>query len=395
MKTGVATLHYGFNEGAVLQAYGVTRLIDSVIGGETEILDQRYPEKVNLYGAPANARELALSEAIDSWLPLSPKQFLSAGSNTALDYAAGRYAAYFVGSDQVWNLLYKGRLRRFIHKGIFPRQPGGFFTPFPNVYWPGPELELPKFSYAASVGRFDWSQVPGRDKRAMVRVLSEFSLLSVRDERSRQFIEWLDPGLAQDVVIVPDPTLSIDIIQPGIKQGLKQRLVEYGVDFDRPRIGIVSADSAPVGEFADKMRDKHCQIIGITTKNSFSDIALYDKGFHPLEWASLFSFMDVCVVERMHAAIFCLRNHAPFVLIDINGNTQDRDTKSKHLMRLFGLDEFCVAQDSVSAAQLLKLSNELMSNRSYLEGSSGTIEAMQGRAVEFVRSAGKLISCGH
>lgn len=46
---GITTLHYGFNEGAILQAYALSRLIETLTGVPAKVVDQRYPGKVARY----------------------------------------------------------------------------------------------------------------------------------------------------------------------------------------------------------------------------------------------------------------------------------------------------------------------------------------------------------
>ena len=136
-RTGILTLHYGFNEGAILQAYALSELLRFVIGGDIEIVDQRYPSKISVYGDPhSNARTRALSEAIDGWLPLSAAHYRNTDSAWLIRELGDRYDRLVFGSDVLWALHYRGRLRRFFGNRFWPRQNKPFFPAFPNVYWP-------------------------------------------------------------------------------------------------------------------------------------------------------------------------------------------------------------------------------------------------------------------
>ena len=351
---GVATLHYGYNEGAILQAYALTTLIERYLGPcRAEVLDQRYPGKAGIYGPPSNARQRALLEAIEQWLPLSPP-FRSASGEQALAYAGGAYRALFVGSDVTWALRYTGRLRRLFARGVFPRQVDPFFPAFPNVYWPDGQFGAPRFSYAASVGSLDWRTIPSRDRRAMRETLEGFAGLSVRDERSLLFLEWLSPALAERARLVPDPTLPSALPDPALQDDLRGRLERAGVDFSRPRLGVVCSDLPAMAEAADRLRQDGYQIVGISTPNAFSDVALFERPIAPAEWAALFGLMDACVVDRMHASIFCLKNRTPFVALDSYETDLANDSKTRSLLRRYGREPYCLPKSTASAGDILE-----------------------------------------
>jgi hypothetical protein len=130
--------------------------------------------------------------------------------------------------------------------------------------------------------------------------------------------------------------------------------VELGVDFSRPRCGIVSGSGAAERALADHLRASGVQTIGITTNNDFCDVNLFEHGFHPLDWARVFRFMDFCVSERMHACICCLQQRTPFVALDINVIAGDPETKLRNLMRGFGVDQYCLPKQGLDAGQLIE-----------------------------------------
>ncbi|HTI50252.1 MAG TPA: hypothetical protein VL475_04850, partial [Planctomycetaceae bacterium] len=71
-RIGILTLHYGFNEGAILQAYALAGLLRQHLPeADVEIVDQRYPSKLKASGPADAPRTKALQQAIDHWLPLS------------------------------------------------------------------------------------------------------------------------------------------------------------------------------------------------------------------------------------------------------------------------------------------------------------------------------------
>lgn len=390
-KISIATLHYGFNEGAVLQAYSTASLFSSILPDfKVEIIDQRYPSKKAVYGKPESARKIALQNAIDSWLPLSEKKFHHPTHDAAVQYINDTSNALVIGSDQVWKLRYQRRLRRFIPNGIFPRQSDPFYPSFPNLYWPSNELQCPRVSFASSIGQLDGNDIPKNHRRQMAAILDDFSMLSVRDEKTFNFMEMLSPSLSQRAEVLPDPTLCNNLITTSNDDALKTCLQEMGVDFSRERIGIVSPDNSAVIEMADHFRKRGSQIIGITTQNSFCDINLFQEGFHPLEWARLFHYMDFCVLDRMHAMIFSLINSTPFVAIDQNLTKVSNETKVLSLLRTFDLLDHYTIKDQINGSRLKDHANAIRLNPWDWKKINTVREKLKQKAANYVSRVGKL-----
>ena len=382
---GILTLHYGYNEGALLQAYCLCRALRRVSGGRpVEIIDQRYPGKVGRYGEVTDARRKALRHAIENWLPLSHEHFTERSHALAHRYAREHCAALVVGSDQVWCLKYRVRLG-----GLYRSQPYEFYPSFPNAYWPEQTIGVPRIAYAASVGDLKWEDIPRHDRRHMERILSGFALLSVREQRTLDFLNWISPQLAARTALVPDPTFAHDALAEVDRTTVKRKLVAAGVDFGRPRIGLISKPSEEVERALRTLRAEGAQVVGITTPNSMSDVRLWEHELHPLEWAAVFGLMDYCIVERMHACIYCLQNHTPFVAIDINepGRARNRDTKLRHLTRLFEIEDYCIRRSEVTAARLLEACREMWKPTQL----DSTLRRLRGQADAFLSRVGQCV----
>ena len=98
-KVGIVTLHYGFNEGAILQAYCLSRAIASLGSGwPVEVIDHRYPSKVAAYGAATTGRTRSLASAIEKWLPLSRQRFAISEEKATFDYINSNYSSVVVGA---------------------------------------------------------------------------------------------------------------------------------------------------------------------------------------------------------------------------------------------------------------------------------------------------------
>jgi hypothetical protein len=363
-RIGILTLHYGFNEGAILQAYALAGLFRQHLpGAQVEIVDQRYPSKLTASGNADGPRTAALQQAIDNWLPLGALRLRTNDSAQAKAALPGRYDLLVYGSDQVWCLRYQRRLRALFGRGILPRQVSPFLPAYPNIYWPDERLPIPQVSFAAAVGSLQWGDIPRRHQAAMRRGFMACRLISVRDERTMRFLDWLGGDLASRAAIVPDPTFAepfrTELSDPAAQERVRERLAELGVDFSRPRCGIVSSSGVAERALVEHLRKAGVQTIGITTRNDFCDVNLFEHGFHPLDWARVFRNMDFCVSERMHACICCLLQGTPFVALDINVVAGDPDTKLRSLMHGFGVDQYCLPKRHLDAARLIESASDL------------------------------------
>jgi len=384
---GIATLHYGYNEGAILQAHALSELVALQIPEfDVRVIDHRYRGKQAIYDQRTSHRTEALARAINDWLPLSNTRTQMESFDDICSHLKSSYSGIIVGSDVVWSLRYQRRLRRFTRRGILPRQTDPFFPAFPNLYWPSQSVEIPRMAYAASVGMLEFDDVPSGHRRKMRDVLSEFTLISVRDERTRRFVERLSADLASRTEVMPDPTLAHNVVDTSVDGELRRRLEGLGVDFSRPRLGLICPDHPEVRKSIAELRNRGCQIIGITTQNTMSDVELFREAFHPLEWSRLFHFMDCCLIERMHAAIFCLLNHRPFVILDQYVTPGETETKVSSLMQDFQLSEFCHGKDSVTGSMLTSSLLEVLSGVWDWDAVDRTVAKGQERATQFVRN---------
>jgi hypothetical protein len=336
-KIGILTLHSGFNEGAVLQAFCLaSHLKNSMLNSKVEIIDHSYRSKAMAYGTVRNDKTRALNDFINLSLPLSEKGFLADDHRATFEYIRNNYKIVVTGSDEIWKLRYSKRFFNLVHEQKDPWRPA-----FPNVYWPDKSIKIPKIAYAASIGQTDWRTIPGKHVKQMRSILSDYTLLGIRDERTMSFLNWLNPDIANKAEMVPDPTFSTDIVSLVDKAMLRGKLQQWGVDFDRPRICTFLRDTPKIKDDLIKaIKKRGFQVVSLSLPNRIADIDLSDKGFTPLEWAAVVSLMDFCISQRMHACISSILHDTPFIAMDIYSNPMDDDTKVKDLMRSFNLLDY-------------------------------------------------------
>lgn len=347
-RIGILTLHSGFNEGAMLQAFCLASSLQARFpAARVEVVDYRHPLKTSVYGSADDERKLALARFANERLPLSPGAFREADAGMVHRYVRERYDLLVVGSDEVWRLTYT---RRF--GWLWVEQSSPWDPPFPNAYWPGEDAGVPRVAYAVSAGATNWRLIPRTHRTKMRAILSGFSLLGVRDQRTKAFLEWIDPEIGAKAEWVPDPTFSWDWLSCVDRDALREKLDRLGVDFGRPRLGVVLMDSPWLERIVAWFRDKGFQIVGFSISNRYSDVQLFRQGLTPIEWAAAFGLMDACLSQRMHACIACIHTGTPFAALDFYGNRVDDESKLKDLMRSFDLLDFYYAERTNSFARL-------------------------------------------
>src|SRR5262245_28055617 len=267
-QIGILTLHSGFNEGAVLQALCLSRnLQNSLLDWRVDIIDHRYPKKTAFYGPPNDNRKRALFRAI-SELPLSNQSFFSDDHRCTFDYVNSNYHVLVTGSDTLWKLHYTRRRFR-----LPPIQNHAMYPAFPNVYWPDRVIRVPKIAYAACIGETDTTTIPWLHRQRMRSILSDFALLGVRDAKTNDFIRWLAPSLRTEWV--PDPSFSIDVLSLVDREAVKVKLATLGVDFSRPRLGVMLGDGRETEAAVAKLRARGFQAVGFSLSNNFSECELF------------------------------------------------------------------------------------------------------------------------
>jgi hypothetical protein len=351
-RIGVLTLHSGYNEGAILQSFCVaTNLQRNLPDSKVEIIDHRYPSKDKAYGPVRDDKTRVLSDFVDHSLPLSKKRFIADDHRDTFKFIMENYRAVITGSDELWKLKYSRRFFGLASEQIDPWRPA-----FPNVYWPDESIRIPKIAYAVSIGQTDRRTIPKKHIKRMKRILSQYTLLGVRDQHTMSFLKWLDTEIAVKAEWVPDPTFSTDIVSLVDKEMLKQRLQDWGVDLGRPRICTVLRDSPKLNDnIINEIKKKGFHIVSISLPNSIADVELSDKGFTPLEWFVVFGLMDFCISQRMHSCISCILHDTPFIAVDFYSNPMDGESKMKDLMQSFNLLDyyFDASKDSPEKLQVM------------------------------------------
>jgi hypothetical protein len=386
-RNGVLTLHYGYNEGAVLQAMATCQLLQSLdLTESSEVVDHRYPAKQRVYGPAETPREQAILDSINRWLPLSSERFESEDRRTTLDYCSARYRSLVVGSDVVWALRYVGKLRRFFPGGVLPRQSDPFFPAFPNVYWPDDSVRCEKVAYAASCGNLDPREIPAKDRMKMAKILDGFAGISVRDEKTLRLVETCSELLAGQTAVVPDPTVAFNLLEIFDGSSSLEKLRLHGFTDGEKWALLVMKEGRASRLALHALKEKGFRVAATGGYDGNADLDLVACGLSPIEWGWMPRYFDLNVTERMHSSIFTVLNQTPLVALDMNRQIEGTKTKLEERMENFGLGEYYAHQDQLSGDQLRDLVDAALADSVDWEAVSGQIDIERRTASNFLRN---------
>lgn len=331
-KVGILTTYFAANFGAMLQPYGLKRVLENE-GCDVEFV--RYKQK-NVYEGhlPISLERIkqsgfkgaigvivALPFAIIQYRRLQNfrKKYLQRDSSFS-DIIPQEKDYYFFGSDQIWN----------------PRNTGGFdkiyFGDFPVKKF------AKKIAYAASGERIEYTPENCNFIKQNIR---NFDAVSVREESLKnQFEQYL--GI-KDVEVVLDPTLlaTRDILDE--LPGTNPLPDEPFVLFYQLRKSI--AFLPKIYEFA-RSKGMKLVIVSSTPKKDLLSFALKHKDVIYKPSAGMDIFLGgernakYVFTPSFHGCVFATIYHKPLFALQLNDGL---DTRAHDLLKSLGMENRCVS----------------------------------------------------
>lgn len=337
-KTGVLTLHYGSNQGAILQALATTRLFDG------EIVDHRYQSKLDAYSHTGFDRNY-LQDFIRDSLPKS-RTFVAKDfqDKPTLDFIQSRYKLLVYGSDELWKLHYIRRSRRHLVQALLTEpvraivdyswaQRHPFYTPFPNIYWPS--LDIPSVSFSGSIGETETASIPARHRKRMAASIERFQILGVRDTRTADFFSSISNAIGDRMLITPDPVFSWEST-PADHENAMRVLEQGGIDTSKPFAFTNVTDAQE-----ERCRKELAPL-------DLPSINLLKLPLTPPQWFAAIGAAKCGITSAMHGFISALVQTVPCFSID-------KRFKSQELRECFGLAQctsLCDVLDHWSTSQV-------------------------------------------
>lgn len=349
MKIGILTFHQSVNNGAVMQAYSLSkRLKKEYPDAIVEIIDYRrksvekaysytFSEYIKADSFVIFAKKMAkllldpqmlkrmrnrtkvFNACIDT-LPLSKDIIISDDTEELYDYIENNYDILVVGSDAVWNYVTRG---------------------FPNAYFASADLKVKKLSYAASCYGMDYLNISDEEKKEVSKVFSAFDFIGVRDAATENFVKWT--GCDNEPYHTCDPTAFLDVNDlPVDVSVLEKKLVQRGLDFSKPSIGVMGTDK--MLSMIRKLYGDKYQLVSLYNYIKDADVNLYD--LEPYEWAYVFRYFKLTFTTFFHGTLLSLRNGVPLICIDLNTEFGKKHTpKTLDVLKRVGFEDWYFSTD--------------------------------------------------
>lgn len=330
MKIGIITFHAAHNYGSMLQAYALQTYLERQ-GHKVEIINFRTSGQKSMYSKPISYGNLhQIKQSVKRLLfdSLSIKalnkkwhlfeQFLSTYLNITKEFntleelrkAKFDYDYIITGSDQIWNTKAKDFSE-------------AYFATF---------TQTKKIAYAPSMGPDPESQ----DANYVKSLLKDYTAVSVREERTKSFLE--NNGIFKPVELVLDPTMLLDAKdyeslfsqEPLIKGKYIFYYTPGGIrpEFMRIAQALGKKYKLPVitdGTYYPK------------EMKEFSEIQQY-KAVGPSEFLNLVKNAEIVCGASFHLMVFSILFQKNFYCI--NG---DVDSRMNNLMKIFDLSNHIIS----------------------------------------------------
>lgn len=310
-----ATTLRSINFGAVLQSYALNRSFIQ-LGVENYVID--YMPVKSIYSMPkslfsrsgmitlllnfwcfVNRRDVMLChERFDEFIQkniITTKPYYSFGelvkSPPIVDF-------YINGSDQVFGLRGESDSERMLQFGNETKK---------------------RFSYAASLGEYDWNE---EEKREFAKKIEKFSMISVREQYAKDYIEKFSKSSCE---IHIDPVFLLE--KKEWDSVAAERLIDGEYILCYPLVG--NSDTQNV---LDELKKKTgFQTVCVQTnplKRVKADKYIFNAG--PAEFLSLFKNAKFIVTSSFHGTAFSLIFEKPFY-------TLIKDYKSQRITELLNM----------------------------------------------------------
>lgn len=329
MKIGIITFHASFNYGSMLQAWALQTFLEKQ-GHEVKIINYRQKSQKTGYDKPITFSSLPNVKRSVKRILLAPAtigslyrkwnlfdRFMQRWLNLTEEYntldelkqAHFGLDVLITGSDQIWNTT------------VFD-----FSEAYFGTFVDGNTM---KIAYAPSMGPTPESQ----DVAYLKKLLNGYKAVSVREERTRNFLE--DNSICGNVCVVLDPTMLLDAADYNVLYDKKPLIDGQYVFYYTPGFG-------PRHEFLREAAYIGKQLgLPVVCDNCYTPGAL--RGYYnvhphvatgPAEFLNLVKNATVVCGASFHLMVFSIIFHKDFYCM--NG---DVDSRMNNLMKTLCLED--------------------------------------------------------
>ena len=327
MKIGILSMQRIINNGSLLQAYGLKKIIEN-LGFEVEFVDY----KIEDFQRTTNVNQKNYTKiflVFKNLLLYGYKVFYlivgkyKTNKNFLYDYMqvlnlpkrlnySPKVDILVFGSDEVFNTV------QYIEQGK-----GHAW----QLY--GADNNAGKLvSYAASFGHTTYESLEKYDMLDRSReLLTKFASFSVRDKNSYNIIKKIT---GKEAIINIDPVLLYDFEDIEIKKPkIKDYILIYGYPcriYDKQEVAAIKA-------FAKKHNKK---LVWVNMMQAGCDEFIYA---HPFDLLGYFKYADYVVTDTFHGAVISIKYNIPFVQFVRESKGYSNNQKVGYLLSSFGLED--------------------------------------------------------
>lgn len=334
MKIGILSMQRVINNGSLLQAYGLMRVIES-LDNTVEFVDFKVSDSSNecytwkekifdfspvLYTGLAVVRNLFKFGHNGFFIAISNHKTRNNFMNNYMKvlnlYKQQNYSPkvdiLVFGSDEVFNTV------QYVEQGK-----GHAW----QLY--GADNNAGKLvSYAASFGHTTYEDLEKYNMRGKSKeLLSKFAAFSVRDKNSYDIIKKLT---GKEASINIDPVLLYDFKDIEIK---KPKIKDYILIYGYPGRINDKQEVAAIKAFAQKYNKK---LVCVNMMQAWCDEFIYA---HPFDLLGYFKYADYVVTDTFHGAVISIKYNRPFVQFVRESKGYSNNQKVGYLLSSFGLED--------------------------------------------------------
>lgn len=303
-KIGIVTIHKSSNFGGSLQAYALYKYLEQQ-GHDVEIIDLLRPVHDRfIYDSkykPYRSNALTFKNRTRNWIKgllghEDNKGYANENSKQLfaeffkdIKYSkeyrkisqiykdAPIYDTYITGSDQMWSPMHG-----------FNIEP--YFLTFAHE-------SKRKISYATSIGVTELSD---REKSDYKKWLSNYDVISVREQQGKQLLDSFMDG--KKIEVVADPTFLLDVEQwkeQAVAPAMKESYI----------LLFTLTKSIPVIDFAIRMSKESGKKLIIVKQpylDSSSPDYILDNNIGPREFLGYFDNADLVITDSFHGTVFSM-----------------------------------------------------------------------------------------
>ena len=332
MRIGILTYHCQPNFGAQLQAVSTVGFLRRA-GHEVSVIDWYAKDLEEMYSRRIPSEQIICHNRFASEsLPLSEKcqkeeYLIQVVNSLNLD-------AIIAGSDALFKYTPLQKYRHFSKRNLnyyFSFMPLSCErlegNPFFGAFVSKLQKHIPASTYAISSQNCPYRMMTWCEKRNMKNALSNYRLISVRDNWTKQMVESVTRR--HDICIYPDPVFSFNqncYISIPNKEEIFQKY-NLSDDFVLLSFSDWHTNREYIQSIAHEVVKTGIQPVALPMPEKLfaANIAKQiDLPLSPIDWYALIKHSKGFIGERMHPIVVCLHNAIPFFCFDEYGTKEER-----------------------------------------------------------------------